>query len=230
MSKTNGKTANGYTLSIRSERSLDWFFGLGQSAFEGSIFGAQLEQARSLRYRTERCKRCGGDGFTKSDGQCPKCLGMGRLAYKRRGNGRTPTVYPTAEVKSSGGYSPDERILERYAQVSRTLDRATSLDDCARPVLWCYYGDLGARWARTKHGRIFALYVLTQPAKRLLEIGEQQTADLGIRPDERLGVEAGLQSTQPKTARAELLTRADLDARRLLVRACRAWNQADRPR
>ncbi|HET9954150.1 MAG TPA: hypothetical protein VFQ61_06585 [Polyangiaceae bacterium] len=62
---------------VLREADLDWFCSHGQEIFESSAFGAVLERQATYGQECAPCERCGGSGFTKDDGTCRSCRGLG---------------------------------------------------------------------------------------------------------------------------------------------------------
>ena len=81
---------------------------------------------------------------------------------------------PTAEYRNVAVHAPDDKALTKYGDISRLLMLLEGKSALACAVIEALYGDLGARWAPTKHGRIAALYHLTEAGKRLLECDDRE--------------------------------------------------------
>lgn len=222
------------TIALGDEADLEWYFGPGQSAFERSTFGAMLEACERASFTTTKCARCDGDGVLDVGSLsvakwCPACGGTGYRERRARHDRGPVTAQPTAEDKGGRGYTPTEHALERYAAVSRRLDRVESQHV---EVLAAYYGDTGARWGRTRHGRVFAVYALTPAGHKLVRMAMLGSGTDGVHlsASERIGVQAELEKTQPKQQRRALLDAADRQARELVDAASVAWGKSWRGR
>lgn len=218
------------TITLGDEADLEWYFGPGQSAFERSTFGAMLDAMERASFSTTRCARCDGDGvldvgMVAAAKWCPACGGTGYRERRSRHTNATLTAQPTAEDKGGRGYTPTERALERYAAVSRRLDR---VERAHVEVLTAYYGDTGARWGRTRHGRTFAVYALTPAGHKLVRMAMLGSGTDGVHlsAGERIGVQAELEKTQPKATRRALLDAADRQARELVEAASVEWGKS----
>lgn len=238
-------------INLREEASLTWFFGRGQSTFQRSTFAGILERIDFDAYTSTRCGRCRGEGILEDGGfylrtvkneitleevtveveaehggWCPRCRGTGSTPLRRKDNrDALLTARPTAEHAAAGGYVPDDFALRKYALVSRRLDRVASVDPLLVEALASYYGDAGARWGRTRYGRLFTLYALTPAGHKLVRMSMRSTSDaITLTAIERIGVEADLDAQQPKPKRRALLDAAARQAAELYDRMCDAWN------
>lgn len=191
------------------------------------------------RYR-ERALEC--------NPRCVACRGVGAVPVRGRGlsthwsrysfcrferDGKGCHVAVTLDARPRKGAEPGypadpfamHSVLVEYAKMSRDLDRVAELDGRVVSGLEIYYGDEGAVWGRTRHGRMFALYRLTRAAGQILKHGQQENpTDLGV--SARLATEAELDRQQPKAWRRQLLNAADEQARRIYDRMCQVWNRA----
>lgn len=197
-------------ISPGDEAALDWYFGQGQSLFERSTMGGMLERA-SL--------------FTLPYLPDPELV----LARKNRQPDEAPpgeiTARPTGHGYQAGGYTPDETALNRFAWISRLVSRVALIETGSAEVLGVYYGDNGARWGRTTHGRLFAVYPLTGAGKTLLRKSRTRTkgADLGLSASEELGALFEVDRVQPMPARRLLAEQARREATAQYERACSLW-------
>ena len=215
-----------WMITGRDEALLTWFFGIGQVAFERSPTGAVLE--RAFLFSTARDER--KDRRARVRKARPK-----RSRAKHSSEPWDPfpvTAFPTAEVRLSQGYEPEDQLLRRYAHVSRLLKLVEQRDPLAAQVLEHYYGDPGARWGRTPgHTRLFAVTHFTQAGRTLLHESAEQAnrnasgPELELPPHERMGVLAEVQRVQPKKRRRELLRESEIQAARLLSSACAVWRE-----
>lgn len=179
----------------------------------GGVISLRLPRKAPRRNGYKRCRDCRG----VSGAVTCECGGKGYLVCE--------PAFPAGSSEEVG-YTPDEGALQRYALVSRRLDRAGDSSGRVRETLGVYYGDVGARWGRTRHGRLFGLYALTPAGKKLLMRGGESGTTLT--PAERLGVEAELERAQPKPNRRALLTAAHMQALEMFGTAALAWNGAGR--
>jgi hypothetical protein len=145
-------------------------------------------------------------------------------------------VHPSGIDGASGREGADDSALTKFALTSRRLQRVRAKSPALFMALVAYYGDVGTRWGLTNRGRIFALYHLTGPGKKLsrqaisdkerASLPEAQRADDLTMP-ERIGVRADLDRDQPKRERTALLDTAGAHAQELYQRAAVAWNEAN---
>lgn len=179
--------------------------------------GSGTEGLRRLKPQARRSTRAHRAGLLKANVDCEACGGEGFV-----------DVQPAFDhkVNSGGGYEASHEELREYARVSRMLDAVAELDARALVVLETFYGDEGARWGRTRQGRIFALYKLTKAGRQLL--ARDGGSDLAVSASERLANERDLELQQAKPGRRQLLNAADEQARALYEQACRVWVQAHR--
>ncbi len=217
----------GVTLHPGAERRLQWFFGPGQNVFARSTFGAQLELAKLFARSTRQCKRCRGTGFDKNDNSCAGCRGMGFVVVNRRKGQSDESkldARPKVQQRESEGYEPDHFELIRFADVARSLQLVQQKQPGAVVVLSVFWGDEGARWATTEHGRYLSLYPLTEAGRRLLTI---EKSEIELRECERFAALKVLQTKQPKDRRGALLTEAGRQSRQLNGESNKLWNWAD---
>jgi len=199
-------------LSPFDEAALDWFFGEGQTLSERSTMGSMLERAEMFHVPRpapdEELRLALLDWHEHPWLEPPGAL----------------TARPTLGAPPPSGQAPDESRLQRYAYVSRRLCRVAEREALHVAVLAAFYGDQGARWGRTPHGRIFAVYALTDAGTELLKRARRRTAARVARSaSEELGAVAEVERVQPQPARALLLEQARRQAMRLYEHACAAW-------
>jgi len=169
--------------------------------------------------RAPKCSGCNGVKWSAARARCGICLGSGLEPV---------TASPVTAPDSSSGVMPDDTALTRFAITSRRLAAVYNRSPALFVALECYYGDVGARWGREDFGRLFALYALTPSGKKLSRWGEakkgQSALDITLTAQERVGVQAVLEKTQPKRERTVLLLAANHQAQELYARAAGAWN------
>lgn len=170
--------------------------------------------------------------------RCPTCKGRGEHAGKvcsqcdgDRYISEDVNAYANPDHAEASGYLPDDTSLQRFAWVSRRLALLPGM--LHAEVLEAFYGDAGARWGLTRHGRILALYPLTRKgsawsaAARKESEKHRKSSDLS--PSEILGVQAELEKSQPKRERRAALDTCERQAKVLYVQAVRAWLDVGEP-
>jgi hypothetical protein len=138
------------------------------------------------------------------------------------------TVQPIQKDSEEAGVQADDTALTRFAITSRRVERVRASSPALAVALSVYYGDVGQRWALTDKGRIFSLYHMTGPGKKLAKWGEKaagKAAELGLTAQERIGAQAVIEASQPRQERRVLLDAAGEQARALYARTARAWNR-----
>lgn len=121
------------------------------------------------------CERCSGSGRAAAfnvrpghhDVPCVDCLSTGRAQL---------TAEPTGSSVEGSDNAPSEGALTLYALTSRQLEAVRNVSDVSARAIEVLFGDIGARWARTHHGRMFALYHLTPAGKRLVKWADDRVA------------------------------------------------------
>lgn len=196
------------SISRRDEDLLTWFFEEGVGLFWRSPLGPALERQGAL----------GFDSRGRRVGKPQPWTRAATSAHRHR------------PVEAS--YLPDDDELFRAAAVSRRLRRVGAVDRAAEQTLETYYGGLGARWARTSFGRIFALYPLTDAGATLVREEQSARPDLELLPHEHIAAQWRAQRMQPTQSRRERCALIHAEAERRLFSAWRAWRAADdaRPR
>jgi hypothetical protein len=208
--------------------------------------GAGAVERRAMR--RPRCCWCKPEAVTFTDEQgitikrelvtarppthsCPNCLGAGDepLTAKRM-----------QKDDEGGGVIGDDSGLTNFAITSRRMDIVKKRSPALFAAGEAFYGDVGARWARTEFGRIFALCHLTSAGKRLarwdgrkkgkpnpmrkLTRAERLANDsVHLTAQERIGVQAAVERRQPNTERRQLLEQALAQAVDLYRRFVAAW-------
>lgn len=144
------------------------------------------------------------------------------------GTGVEPITARPLQAGEATGVQADDSALTRFAITSRRVERLRAQKGGAilATALSVYYGDIGQRWALAGKGRMFSLYHLTGPGRKLARWGEKATnADLDLTAQERIGTQAAIEAGQPILERRKLLVAAEEQAQALYARAARAWNQ-----
>jgi hypothetical protein len=181
----------------RSEQDLIWYFSEGSQMLSRSTLGGMLARAEQF-------------GFDSTGARIPSCE---RHAWN---------VVPITHHAEEPSYTPDDYALVRLGRVSRRL-RELRRDDAI--VLQAYYGDIGARWARTKAGRIFALYALTETGQAYC-IEQARKDPEHVRADERIASLANQQRRTPNGRRKRMFVEMHQQATKLLSHAADAWKRA----
>jgi hypothetical protein len=115
--------------------------------------------------------------------------------------------------------------LQLYGRISRRFEAiAARAGRTHIEVLSDVHGDLGAKWARRREGRIFAVYPRTLAGRRLILKTCDERNPITLAPDERLRNLNDVQGRQPKKWRGELLEQAAQQAKKLYGDACAWWN------
>lgn len=226
------------TLSNTDGDLLERYFCQYKSAFSRSITGPMLDKAELYSSGTYPCWWCyyiiDKDGKRhnshspgiRPDGQwCEECNGTGFLSLELEDE-KELTARPTAEVVEAKGFEPDHGMLQDYGRISRRLDKVKEMAGrLALKTLEEYHGDTGAKWGRTRWGRIFSIYPLTASGRRLLIriLADDKTNEVLLTPVERLGVQAELQRVKPQDWRQALLGSALVEAEALYQTAVDAW-------
>lgn len=131
--------------------------------------------------------------------------------------------------KTEPFYEMEFRDLFRIGRISRILNRIALDSPLSARVLGALYGDAGARWGKTPHGREASIYHLTETGGRIIEsIRKRYPTSLEIRDDEVIVQDFLDQTRSPNDFRARkhrcVLREVDV----LKVLAHRALNEADK--
>lgn len=226
-------------MSLRDENEIEWFLSLGEVHFMRSTTGPMLERAKvmSPSYTHDELDNRLPDKYDRRQpvGWTPPTDERGRPAgvVARGAVMTTVTANPSCgrpiEVTVDGavriGNDPPHNVVVQYASVSRRLSRVEGQSIEAGKHLRLYYGDSGAKWGRTKHGRIFSLYASTPAGKALVALVEKQDECVFLPADDRLGVIAELQGipSVSKLSRKRALDLADKQAWAMYRAACLVW-------
>lgn len=181
----------------KAEADLIWYFAYGTRMSARSTLGGMLERAEVMS--------------TDSTGK-----------PHARPSPHDWNVVPVAHVHEEPSYTPDDGALVRCASVSRRLRRMPAEHAY---VLELCYGDIGARWARTKAGRIFALYAITEAGRAYCEEAVKQSPE-SLRADERIARLADQQRSKPGGRGKQQLRAMHEQALTCLRGASKAWKEA----
>ncbi len=187
-------------LSSQQETLLDFYFASGR-LFYRSTLGAQLDRAMMLR-RT-------------SSGAV-----VGRAPHWHwRPGDQAPPIYVANHVEATG-YEVDPRDLVAHSRLSRRMNVLARSNPLAYAVLSIYYGDAGARWARTSQDRFDEADPFRKPIARGLGLGAIMalypfTPSGGelLRREARTGVLGGRSSQRREEKRIRRALLADHEAR-----------------
>jgi hypothetical protein len=199
-------------ISVQDEQHLEWFFSRGQTAFERSTSGGMFERAEmysiAREYAVERAPVFGKHG---------QVIGWRDVLDAR----------PTAELRSIGGYVPNEAQMETYATVSAKLKRLERLSPISVLVLELWYGDMGQRWATQDgldqpYGRQGALFHVTVKGRALIAKARKDSR-LELSDEEQIEVIVKVQRAQPRRERGQALAYCAAQAKLLERQARGAW-------
>jgi len=224
------------------EADLRWFFGEGQSAFEGSPWGRMLEKAEALsvtsdgervlsppehrvqvwEYRQRNCRRSSTTGF---DASLRDLLRRAAAPFVEEFD---PGLDADGQDESGGvsGDGPPDHVLCRYGRVSRRLRAAQGR---LYSVLAAYHGLAANRHETGSLGRLVVILALTEPGERLLANRARRlgTGDEAGQPAERLLAEWQLEQQKHDDLRRRLFTAAQTAARALLHEAQDAYGAGE---
>lgn len=186
--------------------------------------------------RAKRCDRCGGGGEVErsihgakiprsSYVRCQEChgaVGLNPGCIFCHGQGFA-VAYPAFCTHTSEALMVSEGdavLFQRQGEMIRIMAR---LDDTQRAHAASYFGPEGDRWARTRHGRLFALYGATKAGGALL--AKSPRAHRRLSHLERIAMLVEADRRIPDRERTRLLADAYLQARELLEQFESAWCQ-----
>lgn len=214
------------------ERELEWFFSRGQSLFERSSFGRQLEEARRSSAGSRKCSTCntqrsvrdehgrrvaaidperdGGTPGVLADGTwCRRCSGSGYVACAISKSKGPVSAQPTGHEVRDHGYVADDADLRRHARVSRWLRRLEKANPWLEQSLTAYYGnDAGLVSQIMPWGAWLAAGLYTAAAETLLRESYKPNPEVSMRRIERMRVQATLETIRPQKAKRALLDTA----------------------
>lgn len=199
---------------------LEWYFCEGKTSFARSVMGPMLSKAELYRHGSFPCYKCeDSPGIDDKTGDwCKRCNGTGFKHYELYSTSEEITARPTAEVVETRGFEPSHDVLQKYGAISRQLDAVrVKFGHAGVRVLEAFHGDAGARWGRTKHGRLFAVYPHTSAGRRVLAKATSANDPIELTSCEKLAVQAELQTAQPKLWRRELMDKAATQAEELYL-------------
>jgi hypothetical protein len=173
-----------------------------------------------------KCGCCHGSGWDAESGQfCEVCNSIGWVMHLHRVRGASPervTAWPTnSSVPLVPLMTIEPEVAANLGSLCRRLAALAVLDQRARDVLEAFWGPDGDHWRTScAEGRIFAVYPLTPPAKKLLK--SHPTRD-DLPAHVVLGTIAEAQRQQPNPLRARLLQGAHDQAVELYRVAAALW-------
>lgn len=158
-------------------RDLEWFLGVGMTKCARSTTGSVLERAKNA------CVDSEGNRIPRVDD--PWKFAM-----------------PAKEFKEAS-YEMEFRDLFRIGRISRILNRVALRAPLSARVLGALYGDAGARWGRSEHGREASIFHLTESGQKLIaSIRRRYPTSLEIRDDEVIAQDWLDQRRAPNDIRA----------------------------
>ncbi len=224
MSRTNAVIAAG-----PDDRSLDFFFA-SERLFYRSTMGAQLERAAAQRGRADEQRL------------------QPKVVWWWRPNGEPPPIYVSSSRGEGGGYELEHGDM-MHSRLSRRMRVLCQRSSGAYAVLSVYYGDRGARWARSSqdryekaegdeeeklvarglgYGAIVALYPLTAAGQELLRRERSKSV---VRATERKAArELHRRRAEEHTSRVAALDHAIAKAERDSIEAMQKLEEALRAR
>jgi hypothetical protein len=213
---------------------LCWHFGIGQTYFERSTFGMQMERQARFHYTSEPCPDCAvarpgrpmrRPGFDADDCPCERCDGRGVTVRQAAGHSRgSVTAQPMQRERTAVVMEVPDDVLFRYARLSRGVSR---LSHRSAVVLEEAFGDVGSYFAAELGDRTLAVAMLTPAGIRLLRESQHDGAHEHV-AFTRVIRHNRIQPSGPTTA---LISEAMSQAKELVKDACKEWTSvADRPR
>lgn len=197
-------------LSFHDEHMLDRFFSHGRE--ERSPMGAILDMAElySVHGPKERGPRTEEEQGHPRHCQCPACSDQ-------------LDAQPTAETRQNAKDEADHDTMRLLGSVSRRLAIIRQSDPKSHDVLAAYFGDAGAKWGASEHGRINALLGLTETGKKILtkEKRKSRGAKLELSDEKRL--ENTVATSKANAVTKSLVAQARVEAMALFGRATEAW-------
>jgi hypothetical protein len=214
------------------ERELEWFFSRGQSLFERSSFGRQLEEAQRSSAGSRKCRACnnqrsvrdehgrrvavidperdGGTPGVLADGTwCPRCAGTGSIPCAIARSKHRVDAQPTGHEVRDHGYVPADEDLRRHARVSRWLKNLERKAPWVERAVSAYYGnDAGIVSQIAPWGAWLAVAPMTAAGDALLERTYRPGSEVSMRKIERIRVQAVLEQVAPARWRRQLLDAA----------------------
>lgn len=211
-------------MPLEDESNLQWTLGMGETAFSRSTFGSTLDLAKlmSARHAYDEQDHRLDDKYDRR----PRVIPDREFQVAQGAVMQDHDARPRPPKRQESGYEPDHKTLMTFAGVSRKLAHVDAVSLQAGRVLRWYYGDEGARWGKTKHGRIFSLYSHTPAGEALVEkIEAIEKSPVFLTVAERLGVIAEIQRLpmQSKMWRKRALDQADKQAWQMYRDACMCW-------
>ena len=241
-------------LSTIHEKDLTLYLTRGQSMYERSSFGAQLERGSMYGLALDETKVVDPINHPFPEAATTR-------VRRKRGwakvvdqeivyTGTHESARPTAEVMTGEIHAPDAVLMDNVYTVLRYLDEVGRHSLLSRRALETYYGDQGARYAGGQPGRLFCLYIYTEAGQELLRRDAQEAVareKLGaprtslaahLRMENHAAEEWGRTVLAPvngsamskksrsKRWRRLILQACDRESRQLLSTSARHWNRA----
>ena len=241
-------------LSTEHEGDLTLYLTRGQSMYERSSFGAQLERGSMYGLALDASKVTDPINNPYPEAAITRVRskrGWAKIVEKEIVyTGSHETARPTSEVVNGDIQAPDTKLMENVYKVTRLLDEVGHRSSLCRQALETYYGDQGARYAGGQPGRLFCLYIFTEAGAELLvrdakegaareKLGAPRTSlALHLRMENHAAEEWGRTVLTPvngsapnrkphsKRWRRLILQACDRQSRQLLATSCKHWNRA----
>ncbi|MFM2416373.1 MAG: hypothetical protein RL385_1096 [Pseudomonadota bacterium] len=134
------------------------------------------------------------------------------------------TARPTAESHAVSDGGINDALLAVLGNVSRRLSTLRQVDPLSFRVIEAWFGDGGARHARSKHGRIGAILHLTPTGRAIADRARkrERKPELRARSDaERL--DAAASEAADCIPLKAMVNQARVEATALVLRASNAW-------
>ncbi len=241
-------------LSTEHEGDLTLYLTRGQSMYERSSFGAQLERGSMYGLALDASKVTDPINHPFPEAAITRVRskrGWAKIVEKEIVyTGHHETARPTSEVLNGDIQAPDSKLMDNVYTVTRYLDEVGKHSTLCRQALETYYGDQGARYAGGQPGRLFCLYIYTEAGREILirDMKEAAAREKAGAPRSTLAVHLRLENhaaeewgrtvlapvngstvnrkPHSKRWRRLMLQACDREARVLLLNSCRHWNRA----
>lgn len=152
----------------------------------GFVVDAPSHHRGGLAVATMRCPACPGSGTRNGGLPCPTCKGEGYVVRH--------LAEPRPRERGEGSVTPDDRDLERYARVTRRLQRLPMIQ---RVRIASYTGPRGDFWGSIPGaGRLWSLYAFTGAGLALIRLTEK--GPIKTHPDELLRMQVARTDRPPE--------------------------------